>query len=129
MEHNTNDAKLILKFEFLSNNKIKVTLVSVKDNILYNASKNIGYNYCSNDNHIFNVWSSGTFLFDSTQMRLPSSALLKPNIFSVWEFPNDYYAKSTLKNLYSTLTIWANKIDNENYKNRVIVENEYWYVK
>lgn len=125
----TSDLKLIIKFEYLSKNRIKLSLVHVKENILYDSTKGIGYNYSSNNNRIFNIWSSGSLLFDCTQLRLPSSINMKPNVSSICEFFNEDTTKSTLKNLYTTLTIWSNSISKENLKNRVIVENEYWYVK
>lgn len=126
---NIDDVKLILRFEFLDNNKVKLHLVSIKEKYLYNQKKAQGLNYATNINLKYSIYSSDHFLFDNTLLRLPDCKNLKTEISSVCNFNNDEIRKSVLNKLYITLTTWSNKVSNGNEKNCVVIDGEYWYVK
>lgn len=128
-ELNINDVKLILKFQFIGNNKIRLHLVSIKNSCLFNVKKQDGWNFYNDDISKFSVWSSGTLSFDRTQLRLPDTKNIKGNISTECKFSDDKTRKDVLRKLYNTLTKWSNKMDNENIPNRVVIDDNYWYVK
>lgn len=127
-----NENKLILKFEFISDLKVRVTLVYIDENVLYTYKKS-NYNYCYNKNYSFHITSRGKFCFNKSYLQLPDYKYMKENegenISSKCLFLDDETARKTLKRLYTTLNKWANQIDKEDKPNRVVVQNEYWFVK
>ena len=127
---NINDAKIVLKFEVISDVKIRLHLVSIKPQCMYNPKSGNGYGFCSDDVNKFNVWSQGDFMMDRTQLRLPeiNSMKGKSSVTSVCKFKSEENRKEILKKLYSALTKWSNKLDDGNDENRVVLDNEYWYV-
>ena len=126
---NINDIKMILKFEFINDNKVKLHLVSIKESCLYNDKKQQGWSYYIDDSNKFTIWSTGEFKFNRTELRLPDKRHYKGNISCVCKFSDDKTRRVILKKLYDTLTKWSNNMDNLKLKNRVIVDDEFWYIK
>lgn len=124
------DVKLTLQFEFIDEGKVKLSLVTIKKDLVYNYEANIGWNYYTNHKYRskFCIWSTNTFLFDYDQLRLPDSKNLKNNISTITDFENDETRKKVLNRLFINLTNWSNHIDEKNIDNRVVIDNEYWYV-
>lgn len=121
--------KMILRFEFIKDNKVKLHIVSINKNILYDAKNNNGYNFFKDDINNFSIWSSGRFSLSKNQLKLPELIYSSGNINSTCELPDDETRKTILYKLYTSLTKWSNYISDDNIENCVIVDKEYWYVK
>ena len=121
--------KMILRFEFIEDNKVKLHIVSIDKSILYNAKNNNGYNFFRDDVNNFSIWSSGEFVLYKNQLKLPELTYSSGNINSTCNYHNDESRKTILNKLYKSLTKWSNFISDDNIENCVIVDKEYWYVK
>lgn len=121
--------KMILRFEFIEDNKVKLHIVSIKKDVLYDAKHNNGYNFYSDDINKFSIWSSGEFALDRTQLKLPELKHSRGEVNSTCKFQDDESRKTILKKLYKSLTKWSNYISDDNIENCVVVDKEYWYVQ
>jgi len=123
-----NDIKLMLKFEFIGENKVKLSLIAAKDKYLFDPKHNTGWNFYKDDKTNFSIWSADDFLFNKSQLRLPNLKNSKGIISSTCRFQSDLIRKQSIKNMYKCLTKWSNKVSSGNNENSVVVDNEYWYV-
>lgn len=124
--------KIILKFNFLDNITLNITLIYVNDIILAKDSDVFVSYYDTDENFLIYSANNSKMSYTSNALKLPSLNEYEPCQNIEIKFKTNDEMKRWLKKLYRVLHKWDklpnwDKIRNiSNFNNRVLLNNEFW---
>ena len=124
--------KLHLKVVLVGKKSLRLSLIHVCDEAMSDrGSTDIKlYTHPYTD---VKIWSSGTFFFDETGIRLPQRGMILNNLTHLHEFKSDDERYPTLRKFYYSLIDWSKNTKrfpntDTSVKIRVRICDTYWIV-